>query len=294
VSEFLNVIRAAYTPTPDVQELAGTLDIRAWLLPHLNKLKGVTLPHHFLFSKDPSAACGSSVVCQEFSNTRSLPKQELLKSMPSEKPVLRGGRQLFHRSQEAGGSSAQADRDFDAMEAQLQSFYATYDFPLASRNEWRRLIADIKALEVDPPMDLPDEFWWPVSKEEVRARCNVVDDDDTNEPELQDTRARALAHARILEENRFVGMLCGPNIRFKSTDPSHATLGNIVVIRNDIEIPDHLLLGKYETLFSIGKVRICSVPSWSHGVVFCSPRSVQYNAGLGTPRTPIPTVDTNS
>ena len=217
-----------------------------------------------------------------------------MKSMPSEKPVLRGGRQLFHRSQEAGGSSAQADRDFDAMEAQLQSFYATYDFPLASRNEWRRLIADIKALEVDPPMDLPDEFWWPVSKEEVRARCNVVEDDDTNEPELQDTRARALAHARILEENRFVGMLCGPNIRFKSTDPSHATLGNIVVIRNDIEIPDHLLLGKYETLFSIGKVRICSVPSWSHGVVFCSPRSVQYNAGLGTPRTPIPTVDTNS
>ena len=91
--------------------------------------------------------------------------------------------------------------------------------------------------------------------------CNVVDDDDTHEPEVLDTRARALAHARILEQNRFVGMLCGPGIRFNSTDPSHATLGNVVVIRNDVELPEHLLLGRYESSLSIGKVR-------TDGVVF--------------------------
>lgn len=230
--------------------------MQAWLLPHLYDIQGVTQPHQFLFSKDPSADCGSSVVCHEFSNTPAQPKQEVLKSLPTTRPLLRGGRKLFHRSEKAGGSSAQADRDFIDMEKQLQTFFETYDFPSASREEWRLTVEALKKKQVMPSKNLPIGYFWPVSVEDVRERCKDDSEDDSEELQASNLRQRALAHARMREQNRFQGMMCGPGIRYKSTEPQHATLGNIVVIRNHVALPESLLLGKYESLFSIGKVRL--------------------------------------
>lgn len=259
LTEFIHVIKAAYNPSPVVKELPGTFDMQAWLLPHLNDMQGVTLPHQFLFSKDPSAACGSSVVCFEFSNTPPQPKQEVLKSLPTTRPVLRGGRKLFHRSERAGGSSAQADRDFNDMERQLQTFFETYAFPSSSREEWRFTVEALKKKQVMPSRNLPIGYFWPLSVDDVRERCKDYREDDSEELQAANVRQLALAQARMREQNRFQGMMCGPGIRYKSTEPQHATLGNIVVIRNQVALPESLLLGKYESLFSIGKVRLLSL-----------------------------------
>jgi hypothetical protein len=256
LSEFVHIIQAAYTPSPVVKELPGTLDMQAWLLPHLNSIRDVTKPHQFLFSKDPSAECGSSVVCQEFCNTPPQPKVEVLTSLPTTRPLLRGGRKLFHRSQQAGGSSAQADRDFIDMEKQLQTFFETYDFPSSSREEWRLTVESLKKKEASASKNLPTGYFWPLSAKDVRDRCKDDSEDDSAELQAANLRQRALAHARMREVNRFQGMMCGPGIRYKSTEPEHATLGNIVVIRNHVALPESLLLGKYESLFSIGKVRL--------------------------------------
>lgn len=197
------------------------------------------------------------MVCQEFSNTPPQERQEVLKSLPTTKPVLRAGRQLFHRSHEAGGSAAQAERDFSDMEKQLQAFFETYEFPPSAREEWGHLIQMLKWKQVRPSKNLPDTYFWPLSVEDVKEQCGEDDEDDEDDyEELQaaDLRQRALAHARTREQNRFRGMMCGPGIRYKSTEPKNATRGNIVVIRNKIPVPESLHLGKYESLFSIGKV----------------------------------------
>ena len=262
LSEFINVIRGAYTPTPDVKELTATFDMHAWLQPHLHDMSGVTQPHQFLFSRDPAAACGTSVVSQEFSNTPPRPKQVVLKSLPTTPPMLRGGRKLFHRSQKAGGSDGQSERDFLDMEKQLQDFFETYDFPSSSRDEWRLTIESIRKKEAHQLRELPDGYFWPLSFEDLRDMCDEEHEEvDTEEVQAADLRQRALAHARMREENRFQGMMCGPGIRYKSTEPQHATRGNIVVIRNKTTLPESLLLGKYESLFSIGKVRLISLAS---------------------------------
>lgn len=58
VSELLNLAKASYSPSPQVEQLHFMFNISGWLAPHIENLKHHVYPHSYKFAKDDAGKVG--------------------------------------------------------------------------------------------------------------------------------------------------------------------------------------------------------------------------------------------
>ena len=155
--ELHDVIRRAFTPSPNVMELPGVLGIQGWLDGHVEKLKNITNPHMFIFTPDPTAEgpVKSKIVCRLYSDTEDSAPIHALKRVPPGKPQYIAARHLFHGE---GRSPEALEEAFATFEVEVWKTLMAYECSLEVVEEWESTIADLEASQVAPARAF-DRFW---------------------------------------------------------------------------------------------------------------------------------------
>eukprot|EP00873_Tetraselmis_striata_P036049 jgi/Tetstr1/456313/TSEL_004093.t1 len=97
IEAFLDLVAKAFSPTPEIAELAFSLDFFEWLRPHFqDHIQDISKPHKFEFTRDDAAASGGSLRTALWSNTPLSEPVQILKSAPTGTPEIRAGRPLLY------------------------------------------------------------------------------------------------------------------------------------------------------------------------------------------------------
>ena len=163
VETFAAVVAEAYSPTPSVEQLNGTIDFQAWLGPHFfQHVDGITEPHQFHITRTTDLEnfpTGTCIRAQLYSDTPPNKPWSILKSMPEGIPYVKAGRPLFYRHKD--GTEAEFAADFENFRKQIEKI----NMLPHQRVSWNNVISDLEQDQSRPKYRY--NCWWPESKEEV-------------------------------------------------------------------------------------------------------------------------------
>eukprot|EP00873_Tetraselmis_striata_P025608 jgi/Tetstr1/445872/TSEL_033511.t1 len=213
VEAFLDLVAKAFSPTPEIAQLAFSLDFSAWLRPHFqDHIQDIDKPHKFEFTRDDAAARIQRFVAHR---------------LVVQHTAFRARADLEERA------------NWDARDSCGPAPF--WHFSPFERESWKNLLDDLDEKQTAPSAAFSG--FWPQRKEEVddflreygqtapaEARHTMAINADLNNTEA--ARVEAEARAQVLQDgNAFRGVHAGAKERLHAnTSPSDAKGTNLVVI----------------------------------------------------------------
>eukprot|EP00873_Tetraselmis_striata_P033544 jgi/Tetstr1/453808/TSEL_040759.t1 len=246
VEAFLDLVAKAFSPTPEIAELAFSLDFSAWLRPHFqDHIHDISKPHKFDFTRDDAATSGGSLRTGMWSNTPLSEPVQILKSAPTGTPEIRAGRPLLYalcdkKKPDALKVQRYLD-DFKKVMSYITDLTVKWHYSPVERESWKNLLDDLDEKQTAPSAAFSG--FWPQRKEEVdnflrehgqtapaEARRTMATNADLNNAEA--ARVEAEVRAQVLQDDSaFRGVHAGAKERLQdNTSPSDAKGTNLVVI----------------------------------------------------------------
>eukprot|EP00873_Tetraselmis_striata_P013831 jgi/Tetstr1/434095/TSEL_023239.t1 len=198
------VAKALFSPTPEIAELAFSLDFSEWLRPHFqDHIHDISKPHNFEFTRDDAAASGGS----------------LRTAMSSQRHL----------------------DDFKKVRSYITDMTVQWHFSPVERESWKNLLDDLDEKQIAPLAAFSG--FWPQRKEEVddflgehgqtapaEARHTMATNADLNNAEA--ARVEAEVRAQVLQaDSDFRGVHASAKERHHdNTSPSDAKGMNLVGI----------------------------------------------------------------
>eukprot|EP00873_Tetraselmis_striata_P044452 jgi/Tetstr1/464716/TSEL_009463.t1 len=274
VEAFRDLVAKAFSPTPDIAELAFSLDFSEWLRPHFqDHIQDISKPHKFEFTCDDAAASGGSLRTALWSNTPLSEPVHILKSAPTGTPEIRAGRLLLYAlcdKKKPGALMVQRYLDdFKKVKSYITDVAAQWHFSPVERDSWKNMLDNLDEKQAAPSAAFSG--FWPQRKEKVddflgehgqtapaEARHTMATNADLNNAET--ARVEAEVRAQVLQDDSaFRGIHAGAKERLHdNTSPSDAKGTNLVVIDvSDVYEEDKSpeTLGDWEPRFVIGLVK---------------------------------------
>eukprot|EP00873_Tetraselmis_striata_P005870 jgi/Tetstr1/426134/TSEL_016462.t1 len=246
VEAFRDLVAKAFSPTPDIAELAFSLDFSEWLRPHFqDHIQDISKPHKFEFTRDDAAASGGSLRTALWSNTPLSEPVHILKSAPTGTPEIRAGRLLLYAlcdKKKPGALMVQRYLDdFKKVKSYITDLTVQWHFSPVERDSWKNLLDNLDEKQAAPSAAFSG--FWPQRKEKVddflgehgqtapaEARHTMATNADLNNAEA--ARVEAEVRAQVLQDDSaFRGIHAGAKERLHdNTSPSDAKGTNLVVI----------------------------------------------------------------
>eukprot|EP00873_Tetraselmis_striata_P001063 jgi/Tetstr1/421327/TSEL_012298.t1 len=171
VEAFLDLVanNASFSPTPEIAELAFSLDSSEWLRPHFeDRVHDISKPHKFEFTHDDAAASCGSLRTALWSNTP-LSEPVQISSAPIETPEIRAGRPLLYALRDKKKPDAlKVQRyldDFKKVMSYITDLAVLWHFSPVERESWKNLLDDLDEKETGPSAAFSG--FLPQRKEEV-------------------------------------------------------------------------------------------------------------------------------
>eukprot|EP00873_Tetraselmis_striata_P037149 jgi/Tetstr1/457413/TSEL_044015.t1 len=168
---FLDLVanNASFSPTPEIAELAFSLDSSEWLRPHFeDRVHDISKPHKFEFTHDDAAASCGSLRTALWSNTP-LSEPVQISSAPIETPEIRAGRPLLYALRDKKKPDAlKVQRyldDFKKVMSYITDLAILWHFSPVERESWKNLLDDLDEKETGPSAAFSG--FLPQRKEEV-------------------------------------------------------------------------------------------------------------------------------
>lgn len=270
---FLDIVRWAFTPKPNVQELSVTLDFSKFFSSSFQKvIEDMSTAHRFEFTRSSDAATGAVLRTALWSDTPLKEPCEIIAKLPSGTPEIRAGRPLLYARTDTGKipDAARLQKyldDFDGTRAYLEKLAEEWDFDIGTRQSWASLLDDIDEKQRQPAY--PFDGFWPSSPSEAAefikdlAVDNPRDEAPTIHPAIPSDAEidRQVRQKVSSEEEAFRGVYAGDRVRLHdNTSPEDAKETNLVVVDiSDVDRDENETapptLGKWESHFLVGVVK---------------------------------------
>jgi hypothetical protein len=246
----IDVCKASFTPAPVFETLHRVIDVKSWLTPFFNKLKGIAEPHQILIKKCAESATGSSVHTAKWSDSPFTAPVQVISQLPPGCPMTAAGRPAFYSKKDKDGKGAV--EDMKKCKAQVEKIADMNMLEDPFTQWWDKEFEDLE-VAATTPAELYGG-WWPESKEDVASymqSCGaaVVEDFDD---EQADRAARILDKE---DDARFRGFQYSKGGTYENQDPKKNNFA-IVYMRTADFTPEQeaALLGNWEKYFSVCRI----------------------------------------